>query len=111
MKYFISESERKGTIYHEFYKGKWDGKTFWKSDSILLSDDILNDADGFVDAILEVVFCYDPFGETEITLDEWNKIGEIIATKDAVSQEIYKELNEWLADVFKKHKCFTILGI
>ena len=111
MNFFISESERKGTIYYEFYKGKWDGKTFWKSDSILLSDDILCDADGFVDAILEVVPCYDPFGETEINFDEWNKIGEIIIDKDAVSQEIYNELNEWLKDVFKNHNCFTILGI
>ena len=111
MEYFIHVSERKGTIYHEFYKGKWDGKTFWKSDSILLSDDILNDADGFVDAILEVIPCYDPFGETEITLDEWNKIGEIVVTKNMVSQEIYNELNEWLIDVFKNYKCFTILGI
>ena len=111
MEYFIHVSERKGTIYYEFYKGKWDGKTFWKSDSILLSDDILNDANGFVDAIIEVIPTYDCFGETRISIDDWYKIGEIIIDKDAVSREIYNELNEWLVDVFKNHKCFAILGI
>ena len=41
MKYFVNDSERKNTNYHEFQKGKWDEKTNWKSDSICLSDDIL----------------------------------------------------------------------
>ena len=43
MKYFCYVSDRVGTCYHEFYKGKWDGKTFWKSDSILLHDDTLEE--------------------------------------------------------------------
>lgn len=33
MKYFVTDRERDGTCYHEFYKGRWDGKTFWKEDS------------------------------------------------------------------------------
>ena len=39
MKYFIFNNQRDGGSYHEFYKGKWDKKTFWKADSILLHDD------------------------------------------------------------------------
>ena len=39
MKYFVKNSERESTCYHEFYKGKWDEKTFWKEDSLLLHDD------------------------------------------------------------------------
>ena len=111
MKYFINPDERIGTVYHEFCKGKWDGKTFWKSDSILLSDDIMYQAIGFVDTIVKIIPNYDCFGETEIFVDKWNRIGEIIISKDKVSQEIYNELNEWLIDVFKEHNCFTILGI
>lgn len=111
MKYFIFEKNREGSCYHEFYKGEWDGKTFWKSDSLLLSDDILVNSTGFVDAIIEVVPDYDCYGETKISIDEWKKIGEIIANKDKVSQEIYNELNDWLITVFKKYRCFTILGI
>ncbi|MBR5234440.1 MAG: hypothetical protein IKW03_09540 [Clostridia bacterium] len=110
MKYFIFNNQRDGSSYHEFYKGKWDEKTFWKSDSILLHDDYLFD-NGFVDAIIDIIPTYDPFGVTEITADEWKKIGNLILTKDEKSQEIYFESNEWLEDVFKKYNCFTILGI
>ena len=38
MKYFVYNNQRDGTCYHEFYKGKWDGKTFWKDDSICIDD-------------------------------------------------------------------------
>ena len=34
MRFFCVESERKGTCYHEFQKGKWDEKTVWKADSL-----------------------------------------------------------------------------
>ena len=110
MKYFILNNQRDGSSYHEFYKGKWDEKTFWKSDSILLHDDYLYD-NGFVDAIYEIVPSYDPFGETEISVDEWKEIGKLILLKDEKSQEIYNEASKWLEDVFKNYSCFTILGI
>ncbi len=29
MKYFVSDNERKNTVYHEFQKGSFDGHTFW----------------------------------------------------------------------------------
>jgi len=32
MKYFCYVSDRVGTCYHEFYKGKWDGKNREKND-------------------------------------------------------------------------------
>ena len=109
MKYFVFDYQRDGTCYHEFYKGKWDGKTFWKSDSISLSDD---DLDYFYDAIREVIPQYDPYGDTEISIDQWNKIGEMILTKHIKTQEIYREADDWLkSQVFPKYNCFTILGI
>lgn len=107
MKYF--DYQRNGSCYHEFYKGKWDGHTFWKSDSIFIDDDYL--FDGFIDAIIEIIPTYDPFGETEISVEQWNEIGKIILTKDQKSQEVYSEANRWLKKVFKTHDCFTILGI
>ena len=110
MKYFVFDHQRNGTCYYEFYKGRWDGKTFWKSDSISIDDNYM--FDGFVDAIIEVVPYYDPFGETEISVDQWNRIGKIISTKDIKSQEIYYEADTWLKEqVFTEHKCFAILGI
>lgn len=109
MKYFISNDQRIGSCYHEFYKGKWDEHTFWKNDSIFLHDDVMTG--GFVEAIIEVVPTYDPFGKTEISVLEWQKIGKRVLEKDIVSQEQYKEANAWLESVFQKYKCFTILGI
>ena len=109
MKYFVQNFQRNGSCYHEFYKGKWDEHTFWKSDSIFLHDDVMTD--GFVEAIIEVVPTYDPFGETEISVLEWHEIGKKVLEKDITSQEQYKEANDWCAKVFQEYKCFTILGI
>ena len=50
MKYFCTEDKRVGTCYHEFQKGKWDEHTFWKEDSLLLSDDVLVDLEFFQQA-------------------------------------------------------------
>lgn len=109
MKYFVANSERKSTVYHEFYRGKWDGETFWSDDSIFLHDDVLSE--GFAEAIKEAVPEYYPYGETEISFVAWEKIGQIIKLKDAASQEMYREADEWLKDVFAEKDCFTILGI
>ena len=111
MKYFVCDNERKGTCYHEFYKGKWDEKTFWKEDSIFLHDDIMFENKGFVDAIVKAVPTYAKYGVTEISLEEWEKIGLNIMLKDEISQEIYCEADIWVKEVFKEYECFTILGI
>jgi len=99
------------TCYHEFYKGKWDGKTFWREDSILIHDDVLFIHKGFVDAIKFVVPHYDPFNETEIKKDEWIEIGNAIQNDDIESKQLYAEANEWLEHVFLEYDCFTILGL
>lgn len=110
MKYFVFDYQREGSCYHEFYKGKWDQKTYWKADSIFLDDDFL--FKGFIDAIVEVVPSYSPYEETEVSIAQWNEIGKIISTKDIESQVVYHEANAWLTrQVFTRYNCFTILGI
>lgn len=81
MKYFVRNSERDGTCYHEFYKGKWDEKTFWKEDSLFLHDNVLFKNQGFEDAVMEVIPTYDPFGETEIFLEIWKKSDRLLKRK------------------------------
>ena len=109
MKYFIKNSQREGTFYHEFYKGHWDEKTFWSDNSIYLEDSHL--CMDLVDAITAVVPYYDSFNTTEISANQWALIGQLIITKDEKTQAIYAEANEWLKEVFKEYDCFTILGI
>lgn len=111
MNYFIYEYQRKGTCYLEFYKGKWDNKTFWKKDSILIDSDIFLDCKDFVDSILKIIPTFDPFGVTEISYDAWKKIGKIILRKSTQSQEIYYEADELLKNAFAEHGFITILGV
>ena len=55
MKYFVTDEQREGTCYNEFYKGKWDEETFWKKDSLSLHDDVLFRIDEFEKAIVRVI--------------------------------------------------------
>lgn len=111
IKYFVIDSKRQGTCYHEFYKGKWDGITFWKEDSLSLHDDVLYECNGFTEAILAVIPSYNPVDITEISYSQWKKIGQIIEEKDQKVKELYQEADEWAKEVFEIYDCFTILGI
>ena len=107
--FFISNNERTSTAYHEFYKGRWDGHTFWKDDSIFLRDDIMADNRHFLHAIKRVVPKFDPYGVTEISKMEWNMIQyEII---DESAADMYAEADKWVQETFKECDCFTILGL
>ena len=110
-KYFITDKERKGTCYHEFYRGKWDGSTFFREDSLLLHDDELSCHRDFRRALKTVIPDYDPYGETVVTKEQWQRIGEILCSKGKDSQDLYKEAYEWVREAFENCGCFTILGI
>lgn len=112
MKYFVNDDQRKGTCYHEFYKGKWDGEIFWAPDSIALHDDILYEAVAFTEAISAVFPEYDPSGEIEIDPERWKMIGEkIFQAGDQLALELYGEADKWAQSVFLSYGCFTVLGI
>ena len=78
MKFFVSAEKIEGTCYHEFYKGVWDGKTFWAKDSLCLHDDILSKHSGFEKALRETISSFDPLGVTKVFPAQWKKIGEIV---------------------------------
>ena len=110
MKYFIVNTERRGSYYHEFFKGKWDGKTFWKNDSIYLNDNILSQLE-IGSIILSVIPEYDPYGVTKVSEREWKAI---LNEAERIGGDAYTailEANEWVIDNFNTHTVFTILGI
>ena len=111
MKYCTLPSERQVSLYHEYYRGKWDGETFWKADSLLLDDNVLYLAEGYDLALNIVLHGYDLSGVTEISARDWHKIGEIVRQQGGMSLELYEEIDRWAADVFKSTDCFTIIGI
>lgn len=109
-KYFVRPKDRSGSCYFEFYKGKWDEKTFWKEDSICIDDDDLFECD-FIDILIKHVPNYDPFGETEITKNQWEQIKEDCILGGGKSAAIVKEADKWVEDNYSKHSIFTILGL
>ena len=110
MKYFRTNSELNGTCYHEFQKGKWDGVTFWKNDSLYLYDDILYDLK-IVELLLSVIPAYDEFGETEINELQWNEICNTAASIGSELKAVIDEADVWARETFKTYRIFTILGI
>ena len=110
MKYFMHDSKRKNTVYHEFQKGRFDGETFWKSDSISLSDDLLCTL-GIRELFIDVIPGYNDYSEFEIDKELWNRImqkaqqigGEVLAC--------LSEADQWAANTFLDHAVFTIIGV
>lgn len=108
MKYFVFDNERNGSCYLEFFKGKWDKKTFWKEDSICLEDNLLYDHPDFAEALIEVA-SFDIYANTEISIDQWKEIGHLLVNSPDI--DLYNEANIWLVKVFEEYNYFTILGL
>lgn len=110
MKYFISNGERHGTVYHEFVQGEWDEEAmvFWSDDSLYLHDNVMFEFHKlFKAANVE----FDHFGETVITLDDWNALVRCAGELGGEILELIEELKPWAEDNYSKHEIFTILGI
>lgn len=111
MKYFIVNSERRGTDYYEFCKGRWDGETFWKDDSIYLHDDVLYENHDFLSALMKVKPDFDSFGVTEISREDWERLRSEVQSYPDGCREMFMELDTWVMDTFLAYDCFTVLGI
>ena len=109
-KYFVRPKYKTGSCYHEFSKGKWDGKTFWREDSICIDDDDLLEGD-FVEILIKHVPNYDPYGETEINKFQWEQIKADCTLSGGKSSAIVKEAEKWMVDTFDKYEVFTIIGL
>ena len=110
MKYFVTEAERKGNCYHEFLKGKWDGETFGRKDSLYLHDDVLNQT-GLNAFLSEILPGYDPFGPTEVTQEQWETVCLKAKTSVLEAVQVIQEITPWVEDNFKTEPVFTILGL
>ncbi len=109
-KYFVCANQCEGLCYHEFYKGKWDRESFWSEDSIYIyHGNFINT--GFEKLLLEVLPTYNPFGETEITESDWEKIVNKALVADVKNADIVNEVGEWIQETFKKYDVFTVLGV
>ena len=110
MKYFVVNKERKNTVYHEFQKGKFDGKTFWKEDSIFLSDDILFTS-GMEKLFSDTVSGYKSYSESEIDIELWNNIKRKARDIGGEVYECVSEADEWVRNTFVEYDVFTVIGV
>ncbi len=115
MKYFTDNFERRGTCYHEFTRGKWDGKTFWSDNSLYLRDDYLSDL-----KLYELVFkpSFDEQGEkfsrwgaNTVTRALWDSI---LCRAEDIGGEIWNlfcEITAFAEKSLSEDGEFSILGI
>ena len=111
MKHCILEYQREGTCFHEFQKGKFDGKTFWKSNSLLLSDDKLMECMEFIEKICAVIPEYNPYDVTEVIPEQWKQIEKKMKNVQGLSKEVFWEIDKWAKKTFETYECFTIIGL
>ncbi len=110
MKYFCFDHERKGTCYHEFYKGKFDGFSFWKNDSLFIHDDIHYEL-GMKDLFLSVIPEYNDCGEIEVNMDQWNRIKYNAFYIGGHLYQAILEADIWVQETFLNCSVFTMIGM
>lgn len=113
MKYFISNGERHGTVYHEFVQGEWDEEAmvFWSDDSLYLHDDVVCDLELYRKLFKPAGVKFDNCGINVITLDDWNVLVKQANETGGAVLEFIEELRPWAEENFRNNKTFTILGI
>lgn len=110
MKYFCKVSEKKGTCYHEWQKGKWDEKTFWKEDSLLIHDDVLFSLE-MAGLLGEIIPDYSPYGYCEMNIFQWEQLFNKASLIGGQLKEAVDEASVWVNENFAQNEVFTILGI
>lgn len=110
MKYFISDDERCSTCYHEWQKGHFDGITFWKSSSLLLSDDIMCKL--CLESLFKSVFDkYESYGETEVSKAQWESVLKKATEIGGEIAECIYEADVWVQETFEEYEIFTMMGL
>ncbi len=110
MKYFRLAKDCVGTCYHEFYRGKWDNKTYWNKTSLFLHEDIFTELELFK-AFNECNEDYDPYGITEINRAQWEKVLSYSEKLSIEAKAVLNEIKPWINKVLQEYGMFTILGI
>lgn len=110
MNFFSREEDRKGTVYYEFQKGFFDGVSFWKEDSLLLSDDMYSEIE-LGKLLKKLIPDYNDYEETEINEEMWKLIKEEAYSLGGKLYECIREAEEWVDETFEEYGAFTIIGL
>lgn len=110
MKYFCRVSEKKGTCYHEWQKGKWDEKTFWREDSLLIHDDVLYSLK-MGNLLAKFIPDYSEYGDFELNVSQWEQIYNEAGMIGGELKEAIDEAAAWVNENFITNEVFAIIGI
>lgn len=115
MKYFTDNFERRGTCYHEFTCGKWDGKTFWSDNSLYLRDDYMSDLKlyelVFKPAFAEHGGTFSRWGPNAVTREIWDSMLSHAMEVGGEVWELFSEITAWAEKNLSQYDEFGILGI
>lgn len=112
MSYFIRETERESrsdTGYIEFQKGAF-ADTFWHEDSLLINEEEFRDL--HMAGLFRRAFeDYDYYGITEVTIEDWNRLCELVGDCNEELRLAFNELRIWAEECFEEYEVFNILGL
>ncbi len=109
MKYCCTNSQRKGTCYFEFQKGRFNDK-HWLSDSLCLDADIFDDL-SLYELFSKVLPEFDYYGITEIDKEKWKQIKLESEVIGGTVKDVIDEIDLWINLAFSTIDTITILGI
>ena len=115
MKYFTDNFGRRGTCYHEFTRGRWDGTTHWSDESLYLRDDYMSDLKlyelVFKPAFSELGKTFSRWGMNEVDRELWNNMLSHAMDVGGEVWELFAEITAWAEKALAGDECFYILGI
>ncbi|MBB5182074.1 hypothetical protein [Catenisphaera adipataccumulans] len=101
MKYANHIDECEDGDYFEFMPGPYDGRT-GNEDSLYLNVEIFDDLE-LKELITEIIPEFDSYGITTVVADEWKQL--------AARSEVFAEMQDWAADVYKQYDEMTLIGL
>lgn len=107
--YCCLDSERQGTCYFEFQRGRNPGR-FWRTSSIYMEDEVfdrLNLPELFAGALPD----FDYYGETEVTPEQWDRIKTGAERMGPQTRAAISELDGWAQACFAQEPVFRVLGL
>ena len=107
-KYF--ETNIQGGCFFEFQRGKWDGKSHWKSDSLYLYADVF-DGLGIYPVFANAFELFNYYGPNEVTRDIWDKIVLNSRKTGGETAALIDEAIPWAEENFLRFDVFYMLGI
>ena len=115
MNYFVNSDERRGTCYHEFTRGKWDGRTFWSDESLYLRDDYMSDLKLY-ELVVKPVFeefgqKFARFGANEVTRELWESMLSQAMDVGGEVWALFAEITAWAEKSLSDGGSFSILGM